>query len=315
MEYRIVFAGRLLPGHHPDSVRANLAQLLRLNDERQLDRLFSGQPVVLKSGVTREQALKLQALLAGAGADGEIQPLAKHADAKNAELKNAEVKRDEMKAPPAGGPALALLPIEPPSPPEAPAPLPDSPAATPTLSPASPSVSSQAPAAAHSPAGAVPIATARDPGTLYRPPTEPLRDLNSSGGGRGAYVPDEVAGLCWGGFFLNFFWAVRHGAYQQAALCFLPVANLMVPFQLLFQGRRLAWQNIRWDSPAQFNREQRWWSVIGLLVCVVYGVHTVHRIQQVRRQGLAAAVKEMTGDQGGELDKLVHPAQREQMLQ
>jgi hypothetical protein len=65
--YRLIFRGEVLDGQHPAVVRRKLGQLLSL-DEARLDRLFSGQPVVVKAEADAASAARFQELFRKAGA-------------------------------------------------------------------------------------------------------------------------------------------------------------------------------------------------------------------------------------------------------
>lgn len=73
--YNIVFAGVLVAGADPASVRAKLGSTFRL-DAAQLDNLFSGQPVVVKRDVDLMTATRFQQAFLAAGARAEIESLA-----------------------------------------------------------------------------------------------------------------------------------------------------------------------------------------------------------------------------------------------
>lgn len=261
MECSLIFSGKICSEHSEESVRASLAKLLRLTDERKLDRLFSGQPIVLKSGLSAEQAKKFQLALQQRGADCEIRSPAK--PPATASSLQAPSSAEAAASDPFSGFAAEAPPSSLPTTEKAKAPLPA--ASSPTAVNKSSAASSldglsltpiEKPAEAPEPAPApaqpvMPAASAvtrREATPPYRSPKAALVESNSSGAGREAYVPDEVGGLCWGGFFLSFFWSLRHGAYKLAALCFVPFINIAVPFYLLLKGRGIAWQNIRWSS-------------------------------------------------------------------
>ncbi len=55
MEYRIIFAGEVLPGFEVSAVKRHLTQLMKLTDA-QAERLFSGKPVTIKKGLDEEAA-------------------------------------------------------------------------------------------------------------------------------------------------------------------------------------------------------------------------------------------------------------------
>ncbi|MEZ5561284.1 MAG: hypothetical protein R3E86_22430 [Pseudomonadales bacterium] len=75
--YRLVFRGEVLDGQHPAVVRKRLAQALNL-DEPRMDRLFSGEPVVLKREADTAAATHFQALFKKAGARLRVLPVAGH---------------------------------------------------------------------------------------------------------------------------------------------------------------------------------------------------------------------------------------------
>lgn len=57
--YRLVFSGEVLDGQHAAVVRKRLSEVLSLSDAA-AEKLFSGQPVVVKRAVDRAAAVKLQ---------------------------------------------------------------------------------------------------------------------------------------------------------------------------------------------------------------------------------------------------------------
>ena len=71
--YRLVFRGEVLEGQHRAVVRRRLTELMRLS-EPQVEKLFSGDPVVLKSDVDRKTAARYQTLFKQAG--GRLQVVA-----------------------------------------------------------------------------------------------------------------------------------------------------------------------------------------------------------------------------------------------
>lgn len=73
--YKIVFQGRTVKGTDETQARANVQSLFRISDAR-VDQLFSGQPVVIKSGVDRAHAEKYLSRLRDAGAEAEMVAMA-----------------------------------------------------------------------------------------------------------------------------------------------------------------------------------------------------------------------------------------------
>jgi hypothetical protein len=70
--YRLVFRGELLEGQHRAVVKRRLTELMQLS-ETQVEKLFSGAPVILRSDVDRKTAAKYQTLFKQAG--GRLQVL------------------------------------------------------------------------------------------------------------------------------------------------------------------------------------------------------------------------------------------------
>ena len=69
--YQIVFQGKIAPDSSVEEVKANLAKLFHA-DEPRIDRLFSGQTMVLKKGLDREAGERYRVLLEKAGALCEV---------------------------------------------------------------------------------------------------------------------------------------------------------------------------------------------------------------------------------------------------
>ncbi len=77
--YDIIFSGQLLEGCDLEIARQQIAKIFRAN-EAQLDKLFSGNPVVIKSGADDETATKYRLAFRKAGAIVEIRLSAPPAD-------------------------------------------------------------------------------------------------------------------------------------------------------------------------------------------------------------------------------------------
>ena len=71
--YHIEFSGKIIPGWDIDEVKANLAKLLKANEEK-LYQLFSGRRFIIKKNVDHRTAIKINNLLKDAGADCVITP-------------------------------------------------------------------------------------------------------------------------------------------------------------------------------------------------------------------------------------------------
>ena len=72
--FHVVFAGQLVKGADPATVKANLGRLFKM-DAAKVDKLFSGQPVVLKKDADQATAMKFRAALKQAGAECVLKPL------------------------------------------------------------------------------------------------------------------------------------------------------------------------------------------------------------------------------------------------
>jgi hypothetical protein len=78
--YKLVFRGEVLEGQHPAVVRKRLGAAASFSDE-QLDKLFSGQPVVVKRAADTAVAARLQGLFKKAGARLRVLPVDEEASA------------------------------------------------------------------------------------------------------------------------------------------------------------------------------------------------------------------------------------------
>lgn len=78
--YKLVFRGEVLEGQHPAVVRKRLAEAAGFGDA-QLDKLFSGRPVVVKREADTATAARYQALFRKAGARLRVLPVETEDDA------------------------------------------------------------------------------------------------------------------------------------------------------------------------------------------------------------------------------------------
>lgn len=69
----VVFAGEILPGNDPDTVKQNLARLFKI-DAAKVEAFFQGKPRVIKKSVDRPTADKFVQALEKAGAKALLQP-------------------------------------------------------------------------------------------------------------------------------------------------------------------------------------------------------------------------------------------------
>lgn len=71
--YKLVFRGEVLQGQHPAVVRKRLAEAGSFSDD-QLDKLFSGRPVVVKRDADTAVAARVQSMFRNAGARLRVLP-------------------------------------------------------------------------------------------------------------------------------------------------------------------------------------------------------------------------------------------------
>lgn len=83
-----------------------------------------------------------------------------------------------------------------------------------------------------------------------------------------ADVPEEVKGLSWGGFFLNWIWGIGNSVWI-ALLSLVPFVGWVMPFVLLFKGNEWAWKAKEWESVEHFKRVQRLWTIWGLILFIL----------------------------------------------
>jgi len=92
---------------------------------------------------------------------------------------------------------------------------------------------------------------------------DPLQ--NTSGQGKAHPLPTELAGWSWGGFLMNWIWAIGNRTWI-GLLAFIPYIGLIVAIVLGIKGREWAWQNKRWQSVEHFQRVQRLWAIWGFII-------------------------------------------------
>lgn len=98
------------------------------------------------------------------------------------------------------------------------------------------------------------------------PPVAPVSvGENTSGMGQASVLPPGVAHWSWGAFGFNWVWGIFNSTFI-ALLMFIPVVNFVMPFVLGAKGREWAWRNQRWDSYEHFDRVQRLWSKVWVIL-------------------------------------------------
>lgn len=71
--FHIVFSGQLVKGSDLATVKANLGRIFKMDPAR-VEKLFSGQAVVLKKDADQATAMKFRAVMKQAGAECELRP-------------------------------------------------------------------------------------------------------------------------------------------------------------------------------------------------------------------------------------------------
>ena len=106
---------------------------------------------------------------------------------------------------------------------------------------------------------------------IYSTPESSLEDpqqQDNNSGMKESTFPDGVKGWSWGGFLLNWIWAIGNKSYI-GLLALLPYVGFIVSIYLGVKGRELAWKNKRWQSVEHFNRVQKRWSIAGLVIVAI----------------------------------------------
>lgn len=113
-------------------------------------------------------------------------------------------------------------------------------------------------------------------------------------------LPAGIKGWCWGGFLLNWVWAIRFRVWW-GLLAFVPLVGLAVPIWLGIKGREVAWRRGEWSSVQAFNDAQRKWSIGGavvtVLACLVYGGSLAYERWQAHQAETASPGPGMTPEQ------------------
>lgn len=81
--FQLIFNGECLPGVDPGAARANAKTLFKASVE-QIEKMFSGQPVVIRNQLEQDQAEKYIAVLARHGLKAYAQPMVSVSPAKPA---------------------------------------------------------------------------------------------------------------------------------------------------------------------------------------------------------------------------------------
>ena len=85
--YQLVFSGELLKGQHRGVVKRRLKELLDLS-EAQVEKLFTGEPAIVKRNIDEATAKKYQEEFKKAGAKLQVVPVEEAAEAVGATMAN-----------------------------------------------------------------------------------------------------------------------------------------------------------------------------------------------------------------------------------
>ena len=113
--YDIFFSGKIIEGQDDAEVRTKIGQMFKAGPQ-QLERLFSGKPIKVKSGIDLDNAVKYRVAFRDAGALVDIKPAASDAEAspqQPAPSESAESKPDtpaKAAPPPTEAEDIILLP-------------------------------------------------------------------------------------------------------------------------------------------------------------------------------------------------------------
>jgi len=73
--FNVTFEGKVAPGKELETVKQAMMDLLKV-DSRGIERMFSGRPILLKTGVNAGTAARYRKALEAAGAVCKVEPMA-----------------------------------------------------------------------------------------------------------------------------------------------------------------------------------------------------------------------------------------------
>jgi len=86
-------------------------------------------------------------------------------------------------------------------------------------------------------------------------------------------LPQDLKHFNWGAFLLNWIWGIMHGKYITLlyfAACIIPVIGpLAISIWFGIAGNKWAWNSRSWDSVEQFNRVQRNYVKVWIVLAVL----------------------------------------------
>ncbi len=91
--------------------------------------------------------------------------------------------------------------------------------------------------------------------------------------------PVELKRFNWGAFLMNWIWGIMHGKYITLlyfAACIVPVVGpIAISVWFGFAGNKWAWNSRNWTSIDEFNRIQRNWVKLWIVLSVLGLIFTI----------------------------------------
>jgi hypothetical protein len=316
-DYKVVFSGEVADGFALDEVTISLKAIFGISDEAKIKQFFSGHRVVLRKKLNRGDAWKFKEKLDAIGIITELEKIALSPESgwlsfdeatDTAPQTKTHVAKSTQTAPlePTG---LSLEPLKSAdTTPEEPPPKDEM--AIFQATETSPQETLERPSSqtAHS------SSVSRLSGSASVAAATVVADTNSSGGGSGITAPPSASGLCWGGFFFGWIWAIFNRTWF-GLFGLIPLLNVPIAFILLFKGRDWAWRNKRWESVERFNEVQRKWSIAGLAFALLSGFLWFQFLQDASEfsEEEALQMEEQRQELRDKLDTIEDPEQRKQL--
>jgi hypothetical protein len=85
-------------------------------------------------------------------------------------------------------------------------------------------------------------------------------------------LPEELKHFNWGAFLLNWIWGIMHGKYITLlyfVACLIPIVGpLAISIWFGIEGNKWAWNSGTWKSVEEFNKKQRAWVKLWIILLV-----------------------------------------------
>jgi hypothetical protein len=89
-----------------------------------------------------------------------------------------------------------------------------------------------------------------------------------SGKGSQSVVPDEIRGWSWGAAGLGIIWGIYFNVWI-SLIALIPFVNFFWWIVMGIKGREWAWKNNKWSSIEEFNKSQKKWNIVGLILFIL----------------------------------------------